>query len=225
MLDVAPAHTPVIGRVSHEMCPEGCQHAGHVMQGLPRTWIDVSMRDVIPWKAGSGRLDETTVKDIVGAIDEAFLDQGRRAMELRIININTRTPFDPLEPDTMIFDAVSSIYEMNHWTIYECRIKFMEWEEMVADIDTNPNEAARLLFWAGNVKLNCSDPSFLYFGFAHILTQLDAAIYPEDRPPVVNNPEYRGSVCKHLNRVLKVLPFHLGTIAKEIKRQRAERGL
>lgn len=224
MLDVAPAHTPVIGRVSHEACHEGCRH-DHGVQGLPRTWIDVSMRDVIPWKADRTRLDEATVRDIVGGIDEAFLDQGRRALELRIINLNTRTPFDPLEPDTMIFDAVSSIYEMNHWTIYENRVKFLEWQQMVDDIDLTPNEAARLLFWSGNVKLHCSDPSFLFFGYQYILTQLDAAIYPEDRAPVVNNPGERGTVCKHLNRVLKVLPFHLGTIAKEIKRQRAERGI
>jgi hypothetical protein len=224
MLDIAPTQTPLIGPVSHETRGEDpCDHAGCGGRH-DRSWIDLSLRNAIPWKS-QGRLDETTIKDITGGIDETFLDQGRRALELRIINLNTRTPFDPIEPDTILFDAVSSIYEDNRWTIYECRVKFLEWEQVVADLDLDANEAARMLLWAGNVKLHCSDPSFLYWGYQYILTQLDAAVHPEDRAPNTNNPGLQGVVCKHLNRVLKVLPFHLGTIAKEIKRQRAERGI
>lgn len=232
ILEVAPQHRPVrLGR----MVADANLHAPSCGCGgcTGRAWTQLKFRDfagqflseaaVDRLAAGGPQiLNEMTYRDLVGGIDQDFLDQGRRALELRVINLNNKTPFDPNEPDTMLFDAVSSIYEENNWTIYECRIKFMEWGQVLNDRELTPTEAARLLLWTGNIKLHCTDPSFLYWGYQYILTQLDAAIYPEDRFPEIRNPGLRGVVCKHMNRVLHALPFHLGDIAKEIKRQRAE---
>jgi hypothetical protein len=106
---------------------------------------------------------------------------------------------------------------LNGWETY---VQFKEWNEQVDDTTLNANEAARLLFWGGNLRLHCTCPSFSYWGFQYILTQLDAAIVPEDRFPHIRNPELKGIVCKHLNKTLKVLPFHMGDMAKEIKAQR-----
>jgi hypothetical protein len=54
----------------------------------------------------------------------------------------------------------------------------------------------------------------------YIMTQKDAAIIPEVRYPHIRNPNLKGVVCKHLNRTLKVLPFHLGNLAAAVKEQR-----
>ena len=56
------------------------------------------------------------------------------------------------------------------------------------------------------------------------MTQLDAAIVPEQRFPKIKNPQLKGVVCKHLLRTLKVLPFHLGDVAKAIAAERKKMG-
>jgi hypothetical protein len=56
----------------------------------------------------------------------------------------------------------------------------------------------------------------------YILTTKDAAIVPETRFPSIRNPQLKGGMCKHLIRSMKVLPFHLGDIAKAIKETREQ---
>ncbi len=108
----------------------------------------------------------------------------------------------------------------NKYNGWETYIQWNEWDEQLADTSINANEAARLLLWSGNVKLHCHCPSFTFWGFNYILDQMDAAIIHEDRYPHIRNPHLKGVACKHLLRTLKVLPFHLGTMASVIKLQR-----
>ena len=107
----------------------------------------------------------------------------------------------------------------NGWFTY---IRFLEWDNEVRDLDQSATEAARLLFWGANLKLHCTCPAFLFWGSQYILTQADAAIVPEVRFPHIRNPNLRGIVCKHLNRTLKVLPFHIGDMAAGIKQDRSK---
>ena len=106
----------------------------------------------------------------------------------------------------------------NGWSTY---IQFVDWDEQLKDNSIDANEAARLLLWSGNIRVHCPCPAFKFWGSQYILTQLDAAIVPELRMPHIRNPHLKGIVCKHLNRCLKVQPFHLGDMAREIKKQRA----
>ncbi len=105
----------------------------------------------------------------------------------------------------------------NGWFTY---IRFLEWDEQVRDTSLTAVEAARLLFWGANIQVHCGCPAFLFWGSQYILTQVDAAIVPEIRFPHVRNPHLKGVVCKHLNRTLKVLPFHLGDMATAITQDR-----
>ncbi len=105
----------------------------------------------------------------------------------------------------------------NGWNTY---IQFMEWNEQVADESLTAPEAARLLLWSGNIRVHCPCPAFKFWGSQYILTQLDSAIIPENRYPHIRNPSLKGIVCKHLNRSIKVLGFHLGDMASAIKEQR-----
>lgn len=113
----------------------------------------------------------------------------------------------------------------NKYNGWETYIQFPEWMEQVQDTSINANEAARLLFWGGNLRVHCGCPSYLFWGFQYIMTQLDAAIVPETRYPHIRNPELKGVVCKHLRKTLKVLPFNLGHIASAINEQRRAAGL
>lgn len=108
----------------------------------------------------------------------------------------------------------------NGWNTY---FRFDEFYEQVDDTSITAPEAARLLLWAGNLRMHCNCPSFTYHGFAYILTSLDAEIYPETRFPAKNNPELLGWGCKHLRKAARVLPFHLGHFASAIKATRQGR--
>lgn len=107
----------------------------------------------------------------------------------------------------------------NGWFTY---VQFVDYPDLLADPDLTAPEIARLLLWSGNIRLHCPCPSFKFWGYQYILTQKDSAIIPEERYPHIRNPQLKGVCCKHCRRCLKVLPFHLGTIAKEIKIDRDE---
>lgn len=57
----------------------------------------------------------------------------------------------------------------------------------------------------GDIKLHCQCESYQYYR-SYQLTQLDAAIYPEERPPVKNDPQLKRShLCHHLLAALRYL--------------------
>lgn len=157
-------------------------------------------------------LNEATYKEIASMIDGNFLSQKVRADALDGI---TLSGFDN---NIMKFLINSSDYATNRIQ-YQCSVQFDEWDQIGPDPEFNYAEKARMLLWVGNIRLHCTDPSYLYWGYNYLLSVLDAAIYPEERKPVIRNPQERGIVCKHLNRILRVLPFYSGDIAKELKRQ------
>lgn len=157
-------------------------------------------------------LTEATYKEIADLIDGSFLAQKVRADQLNGIF------YRGFDENTMVFEVNSSEHEENRIR-YRNLIEFDEWEQIGQDNDFNAAEKARMLLWVGNIKLHCTCPSFLYWGYQYMLNVLDSAIYPEQRPPQERNPNERGIVCKHLNRVLRVLPFYSGSIAKELRNQ------
>ena len=107
----------------------------------------------------------------------------------------------------------------NGWNTY---VRFSEWDDVIKDTEYNAVESSRLLLWGANLQLHCGCPAYLFWGMNYILTQKDSAIFPEDRFPTIRNPHLKGGLCKHLTRTLKVLPFHLGDIARAITEQRTK---
>lgn len=200
-------------------CPD-YSDAGAILRAH-RPVIEVCLRDVF----GRERLDEMTYKELIAAIDPVFLNQERprpgrpndlpdpgRAGALRGVY------YKRFDHNTMVFDVTSSEIDLNG-VMYMNLVRFMDWDEIGADPDMTPREKALMLLWTSDIQVHCDDPSFLYWGYQYILTQLNASIYQEPRFPSVNNPGLRGIVCKHLNRVLRALPFYSGDLAKEITRQ------
>lgn len=160
---------------------------------------------------GLNSLTEATYKEIASLIDGNFLNQRIRASVLKSVN------FIGFDNDTMRFTIPSSKFETNKIK-YMASVQFEDWDDVGQDPEFNANEKARLLLWVGSIKLHCSCPSFLYH-YQYNLTAIDASIYPEERAPVQTNPNQRGIVCKHLFKLLSVLPFNSGYIAQEMKKQ------
>jgi hypothetical protein len=162
------------------------------------------------------RLDEVEYKHLMAEIDPN-------------VEIGGRTPKLPFRDWSKLIPSVNYVgykrntlkfFVPNKYNGWETYFQFDEWMDQMQDRSITAPEAARLLLWSGNIRIHCGCPSFKYYGFQYILTQLDAAIVPEERYPHIRNPHLRGVVCKHANRSLKVLPFHLGDMAKAIKEQR-----
>lgn len=158
------------------------------------------------------QLHETTYRELVQLIDGNFLNQRVRADALKGIELEGFTD------NTMHFTIESSEIVKNGIR-YNLDVQFDQWDEVGNDPDFNFAEKARLLLWVGDVRMSCSCPSYLYHGYQYLLTAMDAAIHPEERPPHVKNPDQRGIVCKHLSRLLRHLPFYSGQIATELKNQ------
>jgi hypothetical protein len=164
-------------------------------------------------------LDEMVYKDLLHAIDPSDLPHRDYAPLVKYVKY-----VDTLE-DTMKFFVPSptpakyivQYPDLNYWENY---IQFVQWDQVLLDRSLTAVEAARLLLWGADLRIFCTCPAYLYWGMKYIDTQLGIAIYPEDRFPHIRNPELRGIACKHQRRTIKVLPFHLGDMAKAIKTQR-----
>lgn len=68
----------------------------------------------------------------------------------------------------------------------------------------------------GNLKIHCDCPDFLYKGYQYIGTKNEYSIHPENKSPIIRNPEEEGTVCKHLLAVLNNLDKNINKIHGEI---------
>lgn len=163
-------------------------------------------------------LDEMFYKDLLHSIDPRDLPHRDYAPLVKYVR------YVATEGDTMKYYVPSPTPQkyqnfsgLNLWTTF---IQFIEWDASVNDASVNPVEAARLILWGANIRIHCPCPAYKFWGMQYIDTQLGIAIIPEPRYPNIRNPALKGIACKHLRRTIKVLPFHLGDMAKEIKLQR-----
>ena len=197
-----------------DVCPEHFHYDDreHMCEAFQPQLV-VNLRDY-------NQINEVTYKDIASGIDNEFLRQGIRSKELQAPQLVG------FEGNLMNYRVPSSEFSENG-IVYMDQVLFESWDEVGQDQSMNWRERAMLLLWASNIKLHCTCPSFLYWGYQYILTVFDAAIYPETTRPGKyptqpwrrRNWQEKGMVCKHLNRVLQVLPFHSGFIAKELRSQ------
>src|SRR6478752_1360265 len=116
-------------------------------------------------------LDEEYYKDSMVKVDPNWLPHNDYSKLIPFVR------YVGTKGDTMKFFVPN---KYNGWNTY---IQFVEWREQVADVDLKANEAAKLLLWAGNVRVHCPCPAFKFWGMQYIMTQKDAAIIPEDRYP------------------------------------------
>lgn len=80
---------------------------------------------------------------------------------------------------------------------------------------------AKHMFKVVDVQLKCQCPAFLYWGKAWILSQPKYNAKtppPENRPPDIRNPKRFGAYCKHLEALMKALPFYHTELAQWLKK-------
>lgn len=155
-------------------------------------------------------LDEMAYKDLLHAIDPRDLPYRDYAPLVKYVK------YVGTQGNIMKF-FVPSPTRINAWNTY---IQFTQWDQQVRDTSINAVEAARLLMWAGDIRVHCQCPAYHFWGMQYIDTMLDIAIVPEVRYPHIRNPNLRGILCKHLIRCTKTLPFHMADMAKAIRSQR-----
>jgi len=155
-------------------------------------------------------LDEITASDMLHAIDPRDLPHRDYAPLLKYVK------YVETKKSVMKF-FVPSPTRINSWDFF---VQFVEWEQQVRDTTLTPRDAALLLYWSGNIRVHCTCPSFLFWGYQYILTGMDAAMNTEVRFPHIRNPQLRGILCKHGRRVIKVLGFHWTDMAEAITQQR-----
>lgn len=104
---------------------------------------------------------------------------------------------------------------------YIQKVKFKGWNDYMSDdVDGTLLDKVKLILHEG-VEVTCSCPAFQYYGAAYITTQLDAKFgKAEDRAPVIRNPDEKGTVCKHLSRILKDFAILPPKIVKQIKKNK-----
>lgn len=93
---------------------------------------------------------------------------------------------------------------VNAW---DQRVRFENWDTFITEeiLEKNYNwntlvqEHPEILTM--DVRVHCTCPSYLYWGYAYITTQLDTQLVNEDRFPAIRNPDLSGVVCKHLSAV------------------------
>ena len=102
--------------------------------------------------------------------------------------------------------------------MYTVKIKLEDYTDVKDDETLTAQEKVRLCL-DGDIKVFCSCPAYRYWGFEYINTQLDSNEGdPQERFPIIRNPHLTGILCKHIYKVLQVLPMNWTTIASDIQR-------
>ena len=154
------------------------------------------------------RIDELTRKDLVKDVDKWTKDKSRLVRRASYLGITE---------DYTVFFRVPSV-TANPPTYYTVKINLVDYPEIEEDEDMTVKEKVRLAL-AGDLKMSCTCPAYLYFGYKYILTQLDTNYdRGENRFPKIKNPKLQGVMCKHCYSAISVFPMNWNSIARDIER-------
>lgn len=160
------------------------------------------------------RLDELTRKDLLADVDTWTKNKSRKVRSANYLGITE---------DYTIFYRVPSV-TANPPTNYTVKVKLVEYPSIADDDSMDVREKVRLAI-AGDIKISCTCPAYLYYGYKYILTQLDTNhADDEHRFPKIKNPKLQGVMCKHCYIAMSTLPYNWSRIASDIQNKRFLRG-
>lgn len=119
---------------------------------------------------------------------------------------------------TLKFLVKSSNYASNGKS-YEVYVLLEDFMSIASDKQISLEDAVHYVLENGDVHVSCSDPSFLYWGWRYISTQL-VYLYGvplENRRPERNNVELRSTYCKHINKVIQWMMNHESDICEAFR--------
>ena len=154
------------------------------------------------------RLDEITRKDLISDTDKWTKDKSKLVKRATYLGITE---------DYTVFFRVPSV-TADPPTNYTVKIQLLDYPEVADDEDLDIKEKVRLAI-AGDLKISCTCPAYLYFGYKYILTQLDSnESNPENRFPKIKNPKLQGVMCKHCYTAINAFPFNWTSIARDLSK-------
>lgn len=153
------------------------------------------------------RIDELTRKDLIADVDKWTKDKARLVRKAVYLGITE---------DYTVFFRVPSVTARPS-TNYTVKISLVDYPDIEEDKDLSVEEKVRLAI-AGDLKISCTCPAYLYFGYKYIMTQLDSnESDAEHRFPKIRNPKLNGVMCKHCYIAMQAFPLNWSSIAKDIK--------
>lgn len=156
------------------------------------------------------RLLEVSRKELMSDVDTWTKNKSRLVRSARYLGITE---------DYTVFFRVPSV-TANPSTNYVVKVSLVDYHEIAEDETLTVKEKVRLAI-AGDLKISCTCPAYLYFGYKYILTQLDTnEADDEHRFPRIRNPKLQGVMCKHCYIALKAFPFNWTSIARDIEQNR-----
>lgn len=157
---------------------------------------------------------EYTYRDLLKGDDKEYLRKADRVKEL------PGSIYQEIDPKTgtITFNTKSSQFAKNGKT-WTQMVQLTDLPNILEDKEIKVLDAVRVALSDGDVKVYCNCEAFLYWGWKYITSELEVIIgEPEKRSPTIRNPDMKGTVCKHLHQVLRVLPFNATSMAKDLNR-------
>jgi hypothetical protein len=169
---------------------------------------------------------EFSYKDFLGGVDWSFINMRKHYEEARKRGVRY-VPYDEGSPRSgsngqyVFFKTPLSPrskgrgYRQDAW--YQT-IRMLDFAEAIAEKDIPLRQQVNLMV-SGDLQVHCTCPAFNWWGYRYIVTQLGAALYPQNIRPDVRNPREQGIICKHLASVMRVLPFWMPDITRDLRLQ------
>ena len=152
-------------------------------------------------------INEFLKSDIQKGADVKRTKRGNR-IRVEYTGSNKRTK-------TSIFNVTDPGGSGKKW---EVRVRFPDYSQVSRQRkNITREEKIELALEAGDLKVHCSCPDFLYKGFKYMATEMDYGIRKETRPPDIMNPNREGTVCKHTLGVFRRINKSINEISKDLK--------
>lgn len=159
-------------------------------------------------------LNEKFLSDIYDESDEDRLSRSNNVV-VSYKKIRHRTAQNRIK--TIIFDAYDTKGSGTIWTV---QIQIPDYRDISRSKKMSYDEKVRMVLGAGEVKVDCNCPDFLYGGFKYKATQFNYGIKIETIEPTIKNPELKGSACKHTIAVSNKILDYIDTIIDDIKNKK-----
>lgn len=154
------------------------------------------------------KLQELNRKDLITGIDPRTRRYSKKVKGIRYEGITT---------DYTVVMKVPSVtaYPSTEYTV---RIKLAEFPSLDNEDDLSIEDKVRLSI-DGDLLTSCTCPAYKFYGYKYIMTQLSSnESDPEERFPIIRNPNLEGTICKHCMVALRGFGKWWKKIASDIAR-------
>lgn len=156
-----------------------------------------------------------TGKELLDAEDMNFIHRREHLAELSEPEVKYAYA------NTLVMEIKSSQYGKKvkggtNVTKYKIFVLFEDFYTIGADKDIDFEDAIDYAINFSDWHVRCTCPSMLYFGFSYQATAMRYlyGVPRENRFPKIRNPNLRGTMCKHCDKVIEWILKHKDIVAK-----------